>query len=338
MLTAQPLKHQFTDTPVNNGYAQKTSGLIEPPAAFADIVGPYDDFRGELHDKGFVVIKNAIPRERAIQYQEKAYEWLQSFPGDLDFSNPETWIAKNLPLQNGIKVYIHYGVAHEKFVWDAKQEPGVLDAFAKLWQTDELLVSFDGINITFPNRKDIPRRAAWEHIDQSPLRRGAHCIQGIINLSPSGPNDGGLVLYPKSHNYNAEFFDSRDDKSSWLPMKDLHLFTKEELAWFRAKGLQPHKPGHTLRRRATEKSNQIRTAIYATYTPANLAEPTQLAIKNEVFEKFGSTTHWPHQYIVSRPTQAMLPDGTRDPRDRDQPREMPEMTDKLLKLAGAKRY
>jgi hypothetical protein len=33
-----------------------------------------------------------------------------------------------------------------------------------------------------------------------------------------------------------------------------------------------------------------------------------------------------------------LEDGTRDPRDRDAPLEPPEMTDKLLKLAGVKPY
>lgn len=36
-------------------------------------------------------------------------------------------------------------------------EPGVLDAFTKFWGTDELLVSFDSLNITFANRKDVDR-------------------------------------------------------------------------------------------------------------------------------------------------------------------------------------
>ncbi len=160
-----------------------------------------------------MLIKGAIPRERAISYQEKAYEWLKSFPGGLDFNDPSTWVADNLPLQNSIKTFHAYCVAHEKFMWDARQEPGVRDAFAKLWHTDELLVSFERLNITFPNRKDIPRRPPWDHIDQSPLRRGVHCVQGLINLSPSGPDDGGLIVYPGSHRLNDEFFDTNPDKS-----------------------------------------------------------------------------------------------------------------------------
>lgn len=278
-------------------------------------------------------------------------EWITSFPGDLDIANPATWVAKNLPVTNSIKAYAYYCVTHEKFFWDARQEPGVIDAFTKLWGTDELLVSFDAMNITFPNRTDVPRRPPWEHIDQSPMRRGVHCVQGLMVLSPSGPHDGGLVVFPGSHNLNDEFFDTQTDKKSWLPMKDVHVFKKEELAWFAARGVHPHKvcaevgdlvlwDSRTIHygSEPTEESNQIRTALYATYVPASLATAEQLELKKKAFQTYSSTTHWPHQYIVPRPNEVHLPDGTRDPRNRDAPLERPEYTDKLLKLAGMKPY
>ncbi|KAK2033494.1 phytanoyl-CoA dioxygenase [Colletotrichum zoysiae] len=322
------------------------------PSPFPNLISTeFQDFRAELAENGFAIIKGAIPRERAVQYQEKAYEWIKSFPGDLDMDNPDTWVEKNLPVTNSIKAYAYYCVSHEKFFWDARQEPGVLGAFAKLWGTDELLVSFDAMNLTFPNRKDVPRRPPWEHIDQSPVRRGVHCIQGLMALSPSGPEDGGLVVFPGSHKLNGEFFDTQTDKKSWLPMKDVHLFTRAELDWFAARGVHPHKvclevgdmvmwDSRTIHygSEATEKSNQIRTALYATYVPASLASPDQLKLKKQAFESYSGTTHWPHQYIVVRPNAVCLPDGTPDPRSREAPLESPEMTDKLLKLAGAIPY
>lgn len=88
----------------------------------------------------------------------------------------------------------------------------------------------------------------------------------------------------------------------------------------------------------TEESTQIRTVIYSSYTPATLASKEQLALKKQVFEEFGGTTHWPHDNIVARATTTLLEDGTRDPKDRDMPREMPDMTPQLLKLAGAMPY
>ena len=311
----------------------------------------YNDWRADLQKNGYVVLKGAISREKAVQYQEKAYAWLKSFDNpDLDFENPDTWVKQNLPVQSKINTFSGYGVSHEKFVWDARMEPGVIDPFALLWGTDELLASFDALNVTFPNRKDVPRKPAWEHVDQSPLRRGRHCIQGVINLSPSGPEDGGLVVYPGSHLLNDEFFDTQTDKSTWTS-RDLYMHTSEQLAWFRDRGLKPHKvcadvgdlllwDGRTIHygSEPTEKSQQIRTVIYAAFTPARLASAEQLALKKEVFEKFGGTTHWPHDNIKARSTQTFLEDGTRDPRDRDQPLELPEMSDKLLKLAGATPY
>ncbi|OGM50738.1 hypothetical protein ABOM_000704 [Aspergillus bombycis] len=36
----------------------------------------HGDWRDDLHANGFVVIKQAIPRDRAIQYQQRAFDWL----------------------------------------------------------------------------------------------------------------------------------------------------------------------------------------------------------------------------------------------------------------------
>ncbi|CAI7644217.1 unnamed protein product [Penicillium palitans] len=311
----------------------------------------HGDFRDDLTKDGFAVIKGVIPPERVTQYREKAKEWLLSFGTELDFEDNKTWIEKNLPVQNKIRTFAGYCVPHEKFMWDTRMEPAVLETFATLWGTDELLASFDSLNITFPNRPDAPTRKPWEHVDQSPLRRGLHCVQGIICLSPSGPEDGGLVVWPGSHAHNEEFFNSRPDKDSWLPLKDIYFFPPEQLDWFRAQGMGPHKvcaePGDLILWDSrtihygsdpTPKSNQIRTAIYAAYTPASMASPEQLALKKQVFERWGGTTHWPHDHVVVRNTHVMLEDGARDPRDRDQPLELPPLNDKLLKLVGAKPY
>jgi hypothetical protein len=44
----------------------------------------------------------------------------------------------------------HYGVCHENFVWQVRQEPGVYGAFEKVYGTEDLIVSFDAINVSFP--------------------------------------------------------------------------------------------------------------------------------------------------------------------------------------------
>ena len=88
----------------------------------------------------------------------------------------------------------------------------------------------------------------------------------------------------------------------------------------------------------TEKSNTIRTAIYAAYTPAKFAAKEALETKATIFKQYGGTTHWPHDNINIRNNEARFEDGTLDPRDRKEPREKPQMSDKLLKLAGVMPY
>ncbi|KAJ6028313.1 hypothetical protein N7540_003889 [Penicillium herquei] len=310
------------------------------------VTGGYGDFRDDLHTNGYAVIKGAIPRERAIQYQQRAFDWVTSFGTPLDMKDPSTWKAENLPVQSKLNTFDNYGVIHEKFMWDARLEPGVVDAFAKIWETDELLVSFDSLNITFPNRADKPPRAPWPHIDQSPFKRGMHCIQGIINLSHAGPEDGSLMCLPRSSTYNDEFFDTQTNPSTW-EKKDWRRFSEEEMDWWASKGLKPLKvqaePGDLILwdsrtvhwgGEPTEKSDVIRTVIYASYSPARLATKEALEEKARVFDVYGATTHWAHDNIFLRPQVACLSDGTIDPRNRDEPVEKAEMTDRLKKLAG----
>lgn len=309
---------------------------------------PSGDWRDDLASQGYAVVKGAIAPEKARYYQQKAFEWLQSFDPALDLNNPSTWKEANLPVQTDKNTYENYGVVHERFMWEARTEPGVIDAFEKIWGTDELLVSFDSLNVTLPNLK--PQRAPWPHVDQAPRKRGLHCVQGIINLSHAGPEDGTLVVIPGSHALIEEFFDTKTDPATW-EMKDNRYFSENDMGFFRSRGLKPHKvlaePGDLILwdsrtihwgGEPNERSDTIRTVIYAAYAPAKLATKEALADKERVFRVFGATTHWPHDNIKLRDMHARLPDGTIDPRNRPEPLEKPEYTDRLLRLAGVKAY
>jgi hypothetical protein len=88
----------------------------------------------------------------------------------------------------------------------------------------------------------------------------------------------------------------------------------------------------------TELSNTIRTAINACYTPAKLASMETMEIKEKVFGAWSGTTHWPHDNVRERKNETFFEDGTRDPKDRDEPREVPVLSDELMKLAGVMTY
>lgn len=312
--------------------------------------GSYGDFRDDLVSQGYAIIKGALSPGKAQNYQQQAFSWLTSFGTPLDLNDASTWTTENLPVQTNLNTFESYCVVHEKFMWDIRQEPSIVDSFAKIWGTDELLVSFDSVNITLPNRKDKPARSPWPHVDQSPLRRGMHCVQGIINLSHAGPEDGSLVVVPRSHRHVEEYFDTETDAASWK-VEDRYYFGEKGMSWFAERGLKPMKveaePGDLILwdsrtihwgGEPTNKSDTFRTVVYASYAPASLASAETLEQKKRVFKVYGATTHWPHDNMELRGLHAKLADGSLDPRNRSQPLEKPEWTDRLLKLAGAKPY
>lgn len=72
-----------------------------------------------------------------------------------DRNDPSTVRRAKLPVLNEKGMILAYGVTHEKFVWDIRGEPGVIEAFEKVYDDKDLIVSFDVVNVGFANREDL---------------------------------------------------------------------------------------------------------------------------------------------------------------------------------------
>lgn len=159
-------------------------------------------------------------------------------------------------------------------MWDAKTEPGVVDIFEQIWGTDKLTVSYgkplvqlvlvvltllDGSNFSVPLPKEQLEDggAPWPHMDQSPLKPQLASIQGILNLLPNGPKDGGLTVVTGSTKYFKEIWDYFEDKQVSLSFDHYVLHTNvqapydshdhikcndEQMAWLAERGCYIEKP------------------------------------------------------------------------------------------------
>ncbi|KAK7717167.1 hypothetical protein SLS57_006311 [Botryosphaeria dothidea] len=243
---------------------------------------------------------------------------------------------------------LHYAGTHERFAWAVRQEPGVAAAFARVYDTPDLLVSFDALNASFPNRADVAPNAPWPHQDQDPEKGGFRCLQGLVNLLPNGPADGGLIVCKGGHRVSEEYHEvMRAEGEERIPAwtSEWYGFKERGMKWLEEKGCKWEKlcaePGDLLlwdsrtphyNLSPAETSTQPRFAIYTCYMPVAEATQEDLRRKREAFEKRVGTTHWPNaKHVGSNVAQR---DGKDDPHNRFKPVNEPVLEERGLKLIG----
>ncbi|KAH7074452.1 hypothetical protein BKA63DRAFT_595940 [Paraphoma chrysanthemicola] len=303
----------------------------------------YGDWRDDLAKDGYAVIKGAIPKERADKYADQMYSWLEGFKLGFDRNDLSTVHKDKLPHITEKGMCLHYAVTHEDFAWAIRGEPGVVGAFEKVYNTNDLLVSFDAINFTLP-RSDIPENKPWPHQDQDPAKPGFRCLQGLVNLLPNGPDDGGLIVCPGGHLLSDEFHHDMADEEripAWTP--EWYGFTENGMKWLEEKGTEWVKvcadPGDLLvwdsrtpHYNLSSKTNQPRFAAYTCYMPVADATQEDLLRKKEAYDNWVGTTHWPN----ARHTGSNIAkrEGEEDPHNRTEPVNKPVLDERTFRLTG----
>ncbi|MFC3571870.1 phytanoyl-CoA dioxygenase family protein [Streptomyces yaanensis] len=154
---------------------------------------------------GYVVVKEAISPAAAKSLLE--FTW--DFQG-LDPDRPETWYAPRefrSDLDRDLHVYGFVEAYHHQLIWDSRQTRRVYDAFADVWDCEELWVTLDRLNLNPPNVKNRSRSLI------EPTERGFDIdlhwdvdttlgvlpqrVQGIIALNDTQPDLGGFQCSPE---------------------------------------------------------------------------------------------------------------------------------------------
>ncbi|KAJ9113566.1 hypothetical protein QFC20_001917 [Naganishia adeliensis] len=308
--------------------------------------GYFGDWQDDLIRDGFAIIRGAIPRERADQYASEFHEWIESFEMGYKRGDPSSVHMDKMPLINEKGMAINYAAPHEDFVWQVRSEPGVVSAFEKVYGTKDLIVSFDAINVTFPNRTDIKKPEAWPHQDQNPEKPDFKVLQGLVNLLPNGPNDGGFIVCRGGHRLSEEYhkeFKRRGEKRmpAWTP--EWYGFPEEGMEWLKEKGCEWVKlcaePGDLIvwdsrapHYNVPPTSDQARMAIYTCFMPVSDATQEDLIKKKDAFERRVGTTHWPNAKHVG--TNEAMRNGEHHGPRRDRPYKEPKLTERAFKLTG----
>jgi hypothetical protein len=166
-------------------------GDDEPPAIAAPVpLEPaFDaDETAFWDENGYVVLRQAVPREAALAAERAVWDFVGARPQD-----PDTWYGN----ADGHTIMVPL-IHHPAF--DAnRQSPRIRAAFAQLLGTDDLVVTVDRGGLNPPERQGWSFPGPDLHWDTSlalPIPLG---IQGILYLADTPAHQGAFCCVPGFH-------------------------------------------------------------------------------------------------------------------------------------------
>lgn len=267
----------------------------------------------DLEHQGWAVIPGVLSSAECEEYVSAAWAWLESLETGIDRHESTTWGDDRWP-SNFRGIINTLEISHQDFVWRVRQHPKILQVFEALWGTNELLSSFDSINILKPGQHECSTDG-WLHVDQAPLRKGVACIQGLVNMVDVSPETGTLLVKDGSHASHEDFFENATmlTKEQKQQTKDFYMFQDEERDYFhKFENKVLSAPAGSLflwdsrcahQNLLPGNTDKWRHVVYTCYQPRSLATEKDLALKREAYNERRVTTHWPAMNVALFPRE-----------------------------------
>jgi hypothetical protein len=156
------------------------------------------DWKAALKYNGYVVIKDILTEEEQSEYFDLfKKDWTTVSP-KFNFTDTNTWKKDNCPIMQKTGFTYASGLSQCDFMWSLRTNPNIRGIYENLYDTNELVTSFDGFSVFLSDKQD---PGYWLHIDQNrenPLI-DEQSIQGAYNFFSVGEKDAGFVVVPNSH-------------------------------------------------------------------------------------------------------------------------------------------
>jgi len=152
-----------------------------------------DNIKKDLEDNGYAIVPNVLSAEEVDYCKGEFRDWQSRIPNHTQFHKYMD--------PNGI--YKYHRVGHTKHAWFIRTRPSVQDVFKHLWNTDELVVSFDGACYVSKDDMKVKDRI-WTHTDQASKSSELQCYQGFVALTEN--KERTLVVYEGSHKLHEPYF------------------------------------------------------------------------------------------------------------------------------------
>lgn len=160
----------------------------------------------DLEELGYCVIPNIFSAEETKTLYHRVWtEFIEKAWPKCQMNNRENW-NEEFPIQD--KYGIFKGPAGQiQVMWDLRQDERIINIFKQIWNTENLVVSMDGLSFMCPVEIRQGNFEPWPHVDQyeinltgeSSLKTNPYNIQGQFLFEDSFEGDGGFYCIPYSH-------------------------------------------------------------------------------------------------------------------------------------------
>jgi len=313
-----------------------------------------DNLKETIEKYGVAVIPNLLDDEECNSMVNGMWNYLEHISQKWEEPikrNDETSYKNiyNLFQYNStIKMIVKFwGIGHCQMAWDVRQNPKIVNVFAKFWNVnpEELLVSFDSSSFHFPPEitgdEFWTNQNRWYHTDQSYTTNGFTHLQSWITGLDVNEGDSTLAILDNSHKYHKEFAEyyGINEPNDWFRLNTGELFfyhekgckekiiscPKGSLVLWDGRlihcGLEPNR---------NRRIPNFRCITYLCYMPRSFATDEQVTEKQQVFNSILTTTHDPCQNITIPKT----PYVDLNEEDFITPVDKPNLTELGYKLAG----
>lgn len=245
--------------------------------------------KGQLDKYGFVVIHNVLSTDEIKIARGYFDEWLDQ--------NKQVKDLHKAIDPHGIFKFAEVG--HQKHAWYIRTRPTVQAPFKEIWDTDDLVVSFDGSCFISSDAKNKDNN--WTHSDQAPNKKGLHCVQGFVSLTDN--KERTFRVYSGSHKLHETVLKDSEIKGDWVRITDEWVKQNESLKQVL------HVPAGSMvlwdsrcfHQNQYGSQGEERLVQYVCYLPKNNPENTKkMQDKRRLyFDTRRTTSHWPYPIHVN---------------------------------------
>ena len=245
-----------------------------------------DEIKYELEAKGYCIVPNILTPDE-VEYSKLCFQaWKNSIP---DFND-----IHNLINHSGIIKY--HNIGHTRHAWFIRTRINVKNIFKTLWNTNNLIVSYDGS--CYISNKNKKMTTFWTHTDQAPNLKGFQCYQGFVSLTEN--KERTLVVYEGSHHLHEQYFKDRNIESD----NNWQILDKDYIDSISHLKKVLHVPAGSLvlwdsrtfhQNQYGEPESEERIVQYVCYFPRDHIKNTlyNQNIRKKYFKERRTTTHWP---------------------------------------------